>query len=145
MNRHIHHIRSLALICILSILGLWAFVGCETFDSFKEEYPVASNLAKGGLFIGLNALAAQNEIIYANRDALAAAINTAFAQSRSPEDAAAILDAQTLEILQDNDVRASLLAAWQAQLRDLAATPEGSPAAGPEHAYCRDLAAAIGQ
>ena len=144
MKKNTRSITAGFLLAAVSLLGLSAFTGCESFDNFKQEYPVTSNLAKSGLFIGLNALAGENETIFQNRDALALAINTAFAESRSPDDAASILDAQTSEILEDADVRASLIAAWQAQLDQLATTPEGTPAAGPQHTYCSQLSAALG-
>ena len=129
----------------LLLPSLTITTGCSTVREYAAENPVAANIARAGLYIGLNAMSLQNPLIAANAGALRGVIDLALSEAASPDDAAAILEAQSLEILGDPAVRDALIAAWQAELAKQATQADGTPAAGPEHAYAKALADALAQ
>ena len=136
--------------CLLTtaICGLAALASfntaCSNLTNWVEDHPTEVNLAKAGLLTGLNAFLANNPDYAVHGPALKGAINFALSPDHTPDEAAALLDAQTLEVFDDPDVRASLLAAWQAELDKRTTLPEGLPAAGPAVDYARELSNALG-
>jgi hypothetical protein len=129
----------LLAICLL-LPAICFTTACSTVSDWAEDHPAEANLAKAGLLTGLNYFLANNPDYSAYEAPLRGAIQFALSEAQSAEEAAALLDSQSLAILDDPDVRASLLAAWQAQLDRSTLTPEGAPAAGPQHDYARTLA-----
>lgn len=124
--------------------SLFLFTGCSTVSDWAEDNPTQANLAKAGLLTGLNFFLENNPDYSVHEASLRGAIQFALAEAATAEEAAALLDSQTLEVLDDPDVRAALLAAWQAELDKRTTTPEGVPASGPAVDYARDLSNALG-
>lgn len=132
----------LTAFCLL--LALLCFgTACSTVSEWAEDNPTEANLAKAGLLTGLNFFLANNPDYSQYEVPLRGAIQFALSEAQNAEEAAALLDSQSFAILEDPDVRAALLAAWQAQLDRSTLTPEGVPASGPAVDYARRLRNAL--